>query len=114
MKKKLFGFLAYILIMSACSPGDQDQSLPVDVNTLLVSATTVVTPTPEAIGEMLSTVAVAPFETAPTMTIMPSSDFWMNLPLVPTGVSDRAREIYQRGLVMGNNSNAFSKVGDCH
>ena len=94
--------------------------MPVDANTLLVLATTVVTPspslapTPVVIGEMLSTVAVAPFETAPTTTVTPSPDFWMNLPVVPTGVSDRAREIYQRGLVMGNDSNAFSKVGDCH
>jgi formylglycine-generating enzyme required for sulfatase activity len=38
----------------------------------------------------------------------------MDLPVVPTGISDRAREIYQRGLLMGNDPHAFSKVGDCH
>ncbi len=33
-------------------------------------------------------------------------------PVLPT-VSQRAREIYQRGLTLGNNPRAFSKVGDC-
>ena len=37
---------------------------------------------------------------------------WQNLPIIPT-VSDTAREIYRRGLKLGNDPNAFSKVGDC-
>jgi len=43
-----------------------------------------------------------------------AEDFWEDLPVVPTGISDRVLEIYQRGLLMGNNPNAFSKIGDCH
>jgi hypothetical protein len=34
------------------------------------------------------------------------------LPIVPT-ISYTAREIYRRGLEMGNDPNAFPKVGDC-
>jgi len=37
---------------------------------------------------------------------------WMVAPVVPV-VTDTAREIYQRGLEVGNNYNRFSKVGDC-
>ncbi len=37
---------------------------------------------------------------------------WMVAPIVPV-VTDTAREIYQRGLELGNNYNRFSKVGDC-
>jgi len=37
----------------------------------------------------------------------------MDWPVVPTTVSARAKEIYQQGLLMGNNSHAFSKIGDC-
>jgi formylglycine-generating enzyme required for sulfatase activity len=51
---------------------------------------------------------------APTITPTASPDFWVHLPVVPTGLSDRVREIYRRGLEMGNNPFAFSKVGDCH
>ena len=44
----------------------------------------------------------------PTLAV----DEWKSLPIVPT-ISDTAREIYKRGLEMGNNPQAFSKVGDC-
>lgn len=37
---------------------------------------------------------------------------WMVAPIVPQ-VTDTAREIYQRGLELGNHHNHFSKVGDC-
>ena len=39
-------------------------------------------------------------------------DAWMTLPVIPS-VSDKARQIYQRGLEMGNDPHAFAKVGDC-
>ena len=38
----------------------------------------------------------------------------MDLPVMPSGITDRVREIYQRGLLMGNDPHGFSKVGDCH
>jgi hypothetical protein len=40
------------------------------------------------------------------------ADYWTTLPVVPT-VSQNARLIYQRGIEMGNDPHAFSKVGDC-
>jgi len=43
-------------------------------------------------------------------TVYPQN--WMNMPVVPE-VSERARDIYQRGLEMGNDPHAFSKIGDC-
>ena len=46
----------------------------------------------------------------PKPTLVP--DAWMALPVVPA-VSPRVKEIYERGLELGNNPRAFSKVGDC-
>ncbi|MEJ5223258.1 MAG: hypothetical protein WHV44_02300 [Anaerolineales bacterium] len=46
----------------------------------------------------------------PRPTLVPEA--WKELPVIPT-VSDTARAIYQRGLAMGTNPQAFSKVGDC-
>ena len=46
----------------------------------------------------------------PKPTLLP--DAWKSMPVVPE-VSDRAVEIYQRGLELGNNPRAFSKIGDC-
>lgn len=37
---------------------------------------------------------------------------WMTAPILPQ-VTDTTREIYARGLELGNNYNRFSKVGDC-
>lgn len=47
---------------------------------------------------------------SPTPTLGP--DDWKKLPIVPEP-SERVVEIFQRGLELGNNPNAFSKVGDC-
>jgi hypothetical protein len=60
-------------------------------------------------------VNVATLNLQPTLAITPtaSPDFWMDLPVIPASISDRVRAIYQRGLEMGNNPPAFSKVGDC-
>jgi hypothetical protein len=43
-------------------------------------------------------------------TLAPNA--WMELPVVPA-ISARVAEIYQRGVELGNNPLAFSKVGDC-
>jgi hypothetical protein len=44
--------------------------------------------------------------------VTPAPDDWKNLPVIPE-VSQTARGIYQRGLQMGRDPHAFSKVGDC-
>lgn len=41
-----------------------------------------------------------------------SDDAWKSLPIVPV-VSSRVVEIYQLGLSLGNDPQAFSKIGDC-
>lgn len=63
-----------------------------------------------------SLAAKAPQTLTETPTAAPrptlAADEWKTLPIVPT-ISGTARAIHQRGLEMGNNPNAFSKVGDC-
>ncbi|HWQ84323.1 MAG TPA: SGNH/GDSL hydrolase family protein [Anaerolineales bacterium] len=50
----------------------------------------------------------------PTFTAIPplSADEWQTLPVIPE-VFSRVKEIYTRGQSLGNNPNAFSKIGDC-
>ena len=38
---------------------------------------------------------------------------WMEWEVVPTSISPKMRTVYQKGLALGNNPRAFSKVGDC-
>ena len=51
---------------------------------------------------------------APTATSRPKRppQYWSTLPIVPE-ISDTTVEIFRRGLELGNNPNAFSKIGDC-
>ena len=46
----------------------------------------------------------------PTATMGPED--WREMPVIPN-VGDRVLEIYERGLELGNNPAAFSKIGDC-
>lgn len=51
-----------------------------------------------------------PTQIRPTATMAP--DDWKDLNILPD-ISPRVLEIYERGLSLGNNPDAFAKVGDC-
>jgi hypothetical protein len=58
------------------------------------------------------------FTSSPTPDYSPTPDLrlkpeqWQDWPIVPE-ISPRAAQIYEQGLVLGNDPQAFSKVGDC-
>lgn len=91
--------LIMIAVLAACS--NKPKAIATEV--VATSAQNEITP-----------VATEVLTEAPTSTPRPTlaPDEWKSLPIVPT-VSDTARVIYQHGLEMGNNPQAFSKVGDC-
>ncbi len=39
-------------------------------------------------------------------------DYWKSLPIIPT-ISENTRKIYNRGIELGRDPHAFSKIGDC-
>ena len=47
-----------------------------------------------------------------TLTATPNLDTWMSLPVMPEAGTN-VRAIYQRGINLGNDPNAFSIFGDC-
>lgn len=61
--------------------------------------------------EPTATLTLEPTQ-GPRPTLGPND--WQTIPVVPERVSERARLIYQMGLMAGNNPHAFSKVGDCN
>lgn len=103
------------IILPACSPNGQTQN-PTAASTPIATSTTVATAQVISLASPVSETVSDTLElSAPTPIVAtPAPDFWKDLPVIPTGISDRVREIYQRGLEMGNDPNAFSKVGDCH
>jgi hypothetical protein len=82
-----------------------------DLSTIMISAgaePAAGTPAPTPVDANATTVGPTPTDEPP----QPADFFQPDNPVIPV-VSQTARDIYQRGLEMGNNPRAFSKVGDC-
>lgn len=85
------------------------KNVPVTVPAVLNPAALGGTPTPIAGSGAITPTTVITGEATP----LPAGAYFpTGLPVIPT-ISQTARDIYQRGLALGNNPNAFSKIGDC-
>ncbi len=134
-KKNQFLFIFSILsismlVFTACQPDPKGQlgeqlgltSQP-EIPTPLVEEITTSNEAPTATEEInfspdkddpsVQLVAQSTLPAQPTVHPTRGADDWQNLPVVPVELSERAREIYQQGLAMGNDPTHFSKLGDC-
>jgi hypothetical protein len=104
----------------AAGPAPESYPPPAATQPLAPSATTppepTATPSPEptatltAQPENVTINRIAPYQ--PHTGEQLSYKDWQKWPVLPV-VSQRAREIYQRGLAQGNDPTRFSKIGDC-
>jgi hypothetical protein len=101
------------LLLAACSSGQVSTQAA-------IPATEEPIPSQPATGPVRQSAAPPPTDTASPASIgtparkdpLPAGA-WMEMPVVPTGVSDRARQIYEHGLLQGNDPTHFSIIGDC-
>jgi hypothetical protein len=70
------------------------------------------TPTPDPEPQKFVSTATIPVSTSTPKPPL-AEDAWKQMPVVPTSVSDRAIEIYELGLTLGNDPTHFSIIGDC-
>ena len=110
MKQKTLFLLLILMLLTACSNGQ--------VVTQEVTSKPTVTPlqsqpVSDSVEETFASLTVTPI--IPTSTPKPplTKDEWMTWPAVPTGVSDRMKDVYQFGLAQGNDATHFSVIGDC-
>jgi hypothetical protein len=112
MKQKTLFLLLTMSLLTACASGQP----PTPVVSVLpteapLQSDPAAAPAEQAVGAPTETLTV------PTVTSTPKppleKDAWMQMPVVPDGVSDAMREVYQRGLKMGNDPTHFSVIGDC-
>lgn len=104
-------FLILVLLSAGCTSSNNTQE-SYQVETPSISPTKEKTPTQTA--KPSATVTPEPTQTptqGPTATLAPGA--WKDMPVIPTALSEKVFTIYDLGLMMGNNPNAFSKVGDC-
>ncbi len=118
---KIVRFLLVLMftlpLVAACGNGQPAASSPaapsVNLTPVVLEATVTASSVERAVVE-----SPVQAELSPTASLLPTPrpplepGAWKQLPVIPT-VSDTARAIYQRGLTMGNDPRAFSKVGDC-
>jgi hypothetical protein len=97
-------FLLALWLLAACQPGATD--IPIATLTPVPSTTSFSNETSVATRTFTVSPRTTPAESTPV------SAAWEEWPILPQ-TRDTARSIYERGLELGNNPAAFSKVGDC-
>lgn len=111
--KSLLPFLLFALVLSACQSAVTPTAAPTLAATSQPLPTETAAPADTATTEPPATLAAsATLEPSPTVRPTLGPDDWKTLPVIPA-VSDAARQIYRRGLDLGNDPARFSKIGDC-
>ncbi len=107
MKRTLPLIFLIVILLASCSQADA----PTQVNSATDQA---IQPTGLPASPAQAVIA-SPTIPASTATPKPplEKDAWMQMPVVPDGVSDAMREVYQRGIESGNDPTHFSIIGDC-
>ena len=109
MKQKIFFLFLITTLLAACSSG---QTSTPNVPIQMTDSTPHSTPTPDPEPQKFVSTATIPVSTSPPTPPL-AEDAWKQMPVVPTSVSDRAIEIYELGLTLGNDPTHFSIIGDC-
>ncbi len=118
------GVLIFLLVlMTACTPAGNMplvEDSPAAETPIVVSEPLETAALPATIEPKTAT-PTEPRQPTGTATIIPETESapplrnpqdWQNWPVVPTA-TDTAREIYQSGITLGKNPQAFIKIGDC-
>lgn len=107
-----------IALLAACAPAgtaapDTTSAIqpPAPLQEALPTSDQPVTEPVSAVTEMPATVPAAAF--SPTSKPPLAPEAWKEMPAVPAEISDAMREVYRRGIAMGNDPTRFSVIGDC-
>ena len=103
MKKDLF-LICIVAFLVACGGAPTELVASVVPAATLPPVTPSLTFTPTQIPTLVS---------SQTPDVRLPEERWQEWPVVPATVSARTIKIYQQGQELGNNPQAFSKIGDC-
>src|SRR5262249_22444160 len=100
MKPKIFFLFFITILLAACTAGQA----PVQLHSFAPADPLQPHPRPPPATKPFLPTVTEPPALVPTPTPKPplAKDAWMQMPAVPTGVSDKMRDIYERGLTLGN------------
>jgi hypothetical protein len=110
MKQKIFLLFFATMLLAACSTG----GAPTQINSVTEDPLqTQIEPAPATQTAIVAVTDAPVMESAITPKPPLAKDAWMQMPAVPTEVSDTMHAVYQRGLASGNDPTHFSIIGDC-
>jgi hypothetical protein len=126
--KSALGLLGLWALLAACVPASASnhQSLPTSLPVAITQPAALPTSTTQATNtSVVPSVTATPIPSAAPLPAQPTvtqgvtstptlgPDDWQDLPVVPGSISKRTQAIYLAGQALGNDPQAFSKVGDC-
>lgn len=111
MKSLTFFLLILSLLLAGCSPAATPSPLP-ELGEGAGGEGTATPDTAPPVSDATATVAAPRPNVSATPDLRLNPEKWQEWPVIPT-ISARAREIYQKGLALGNDPSHFSKIGDC-
>jgi hypothetical protein len=120
IRRFLFGFLIVLILVGCVAP---TTPTPTVVPATLVQTPAPTLPTPQTVADLPATptagadgLAVTITQIASTASATPDTrlppERWMDWSIVPKSTG-RAMQIFQKGLELGVNSHALTKIGDC-
>lgn len=121
MKRLLVPAFAVCLMMASCAGGTTPAATPISEPApafpVLIATDLPSPPTATQLPRRFSPITPAATRTPrPTQTPRASatdSSAWKSLPVIPISIDPSLRQVYERGLALGNDPHAFSIFGDC-
>ena len=101
-----------IILLTACSSG-RLAAIDTALQVTTTAPPTELTPHAVPRATNVSTIDLATPMVSSTPKPPLAPDAWMQLPAVPSGMSDSMRAVYEKGLALGNDPTHFSIIGDC-
>jgi len=98
------------ILLAACSGGIAPSTPDAPPQVMVATHTAAPTATLDPFETPQPTATSTPIPT-PRPTLAPNA--WMDMPPVPDSVSQRVLDVYQLGQSLGNDPQAFSRMGDC-
>jgi hypothetical protein len=116
--KRIFYVLAVCLTCSCATQSTHAQTLPSPAaNHPLLLATTAPLPTATQKPKKFSPIIPVPTATSTLIPRTPNPErdptTWKAWPVIPENIDPSLRQVYERGLALGNDPHAFSIFGDC-
>lgn len=109
--RKLVLWMLTLVLLSACSAGQ----VPPHADLRATDVPLQTQPTTDSPTQAVDSASTSAPNVESVSTTKPplAPDAWKQMPVVPTTISDKMREVYQKGLAMGNDPKHFSIIGDC-